>query len=47
MLAIFEQPDANTLIVCYALSRPERPTEFTSTPENGNYLTKYTRKVGN
>ncbi len=47
ILAIFEQPDANTLIVCYALSKPERPTEFSSTPENGYYLAKYRRKVAN
>ena len=44
ILAIFEQPDANTLVVCYSFSQTARPTEFSSTAENGQFLVKYKRK---
>ena len=44
ILAIFEQPDANTLIVCYSFNQSARPTEFSSTAENGQFLVKYNRK---
>ena len=45
LLAIFDQADSNSLIVCYALDGRDRPKEFTSTAETGHCLVKYKRKV--
>lgn len=45
ILAIFEQKDSNSLVVCYSFAKEERPKEFTSTPENGHFLVNYKRKV--
>ncbi len=45
ILAIFDQDDSNSLIVCYAFDGAVRPKEFTSTAENGHFLVKYKRKV--
>ncbi len=45
ILAIFEQADSNSLVVCYSFEGAERPKEFTSTVENGHFLVKYKRQV--
>jgi uncharacterized protein (TIGR03067 family) len=44
-LAIYEQPDPDTLRICYDLS-PEshRPTEFKSTPNSTLFLVTYKRE---
>ncbi len=44
ILAIFEQPDANTLVVCYNFNDGTRSKAFNSTAENDHFLVKYKRK---